>query len=208
MTDPADVTRRGKSTWTRLRAKEKQEERTQRWFFRADSPEDDDEDVMMRYPEELRGEIEHHLRWNHQRGPSQARCERQQWTVYINPTEIQGDQVGVRDYVIEELARDIGDKCPHNGCMTLHVEVNYTCFHVTLVDGELKEARRIQQCRVACVALLGVRHRLARNNTPQAASYNLVARLLWNDYRTSERWDGIPHWKTSVARTGKKQRKL
>jgi len=202
MTDPSDVHKIGKSTWTRLRAKENKDGHTQRWFFRADSPEDDDEDVMMRDAGEMRWEIGYHTTRYDVPRPSRSLCETQQWTVYVNPTEIEGERVGVRDYVLRELGADIGSKCMYKGRQTFSVEISYTCFHVTVTDNLMREERLRQQCRVASLALLGVKRRLARSNTPQGASYTLVAMMLWRDYSTNEVWDRIPHWKISEAKAG------
>lgn len=185
---PSDVVKYGRSTWTRLRAREKRHVRTAYWSFQAESPEDDEEDVGLWDCDSLIREI--HYRHSLERyRVSESVCEEQMWTVFVCPTEIEGGRVGLRDYVLAALGVELGIKFSPLTNLIITAEISYTCFHVRVVDAFMRWNRRSRQCKAACIALLAIGRR--RKGTAARIAYAMVADVLRRDDQNSPLWDDL-----------------
>jgi hypothetical protein len=190
--------------WVRLENRERTDGRKSYWVFNANVK--DDEDVpIYRKPDlacVIRNEAKSHL----YDAPARSHNEEQLWTVYIPPEDIFGGRAGCRDSLLGVLGLDIAKRCALRGHVDLKVDILYTSFEVRVVDCDIRDERRIDQCRAACMVLLFLHRR--RRTTMLGTAFHLVARTLWDVHKKSARWDDVPGWLTAPHRPAQANKRI
>lgn len=191
MTELPDKGIHGSSTWTRLRNQERHYGRESHWFYSAWSPPDDDDDVLLRSSQSWVTTFDASRQKNTDISPMLSANEVQIWTVYLPPEDVEpfAERAGLRDYVVENLGRLMGQHCAYLGVFTTEVEIDHGKMEIRVTDLGLKHGRREAHCRAASLALLGMA-RVTRGQF-RSKAFALVARYVWPQHVQSERWDRI-----------------